>query len=138
MATKVLTNAYLLVNSVDLSDHVDTIELTEGVEAQDATAMGAAATKIYNPGLLTGALKVTFQQDYASSKVDQTLSPLLSGRTVHAVEVRSDTGARSTTNPAWTFNAFLTSYQPVAGGVGQEQKSAAEWALNGAITRATA
>jgi hypothetical protein len=121
MATQVLTNALVLVNAVDLSDHVKQVELSQSVDMQDVTAMGAD-TKLTKPGLKDWTLKITFHQDYAGSKVDATISPLIG--TTTTFEVRPVNAARSATNPGWTGTGSISSYNPVAGGVGDEQLAA--------------
>src|ERR1700694_3319763 len=121
MATQVLTNAYVLINAVDLSDHVQSVDLGQTVEQQEATAMGPSSdTRITKPGLKDGQVKIVFFQDYAAAKVDATISALLATNppTTTAVEVRPTNAARSTTNPAWTFTGSISSYNPIAGKVG--------------------
>jgi len=134
MATRILSNAYFLINSVDLSDHVQSMTYEELVDQQDNTAMGAT-TKITKPGLFDGSLKVTLFQDFATGKVDQTISPLL-GQTT-AIEIRPDIGARSLTNPAWTFTGSISAYNPIAGKVGDIQLCEVTIELASAFTRQT-
>ena len=121
MASKVLTNAFVLINAVDLSDHVKSVTLNYSVEVQDKTAM-TQFSRARLGGLKDWTLDIEFYQDYAAAKVDATIQPIVG--TQVAVEVRSDTGARSTTNPGYTGNGLIDSYQPVAGQVGQMQMSA--------------
>lgn len=132
MAQQILSLAFFLINAVDLSDHVKQIELSQAVDQQDATAMGAT-TKITKPGLLDGGLKVTLFQDFATSKVDQTISPLLG--TTTAIEVRPTNGARSATNPAWTFTGSISAYNPIAGSVGDIQTCEVTIELAGPVSR---
>jgi hypothetical protein len=53
MASFVLTNAYVKINSVDLSDHVRSVKINYSAETPDNTAMGAT-THSRLPGLSTG------------------------------------------------------------------------------------
>ncbi len=135
MAQTIIKNAYFLINGVDLSDHVETEDFSQIVEQLDATAMGAT-TKITKPGLLDGTLKVKLFQDYATGKVDQTISPLLGVTT--AIEIRADAGARALTNPAWTFTGSISAYNPIAGKVGDMQMCEVTIELASAVTRLTA
>ena len=114
MAQNALTNAFFLINAVDLSDHVEGIDFKQIVDQLEATAM-QATTKITKPGLFDGSLVVDLWQDYASGKTDQTISPLLG--TTTAIEIRPTNGARSTTNPAWTFTGCISNYNPITGKV---------------------
>ena len=137
MATQVLTNAMVLINAVDLSNHVKQVELSQSVDMQDVTAMGGD-TKITKPGLKDWSLKVTFHQDYAvgPNSVDATISPLIAAAPF-AIEVRPVNAARSTSNPAWTGQGSISSYNPVAGGVGEEQLAAVTIEAAGSLSRLT-
>jgi hypothetical protein len=124
----------VLLNAVDLSDHVKQVELSQSVDMQDVTAMGGD-TKLVKPGLKDWSLKITFHQDFAASKVDQTVFPLIGNTT--SFEVRSVNAARSTTNPAWTGTGAISSYNPVAGSVGEEQLAAVQIEAASALSRLT-
>lgn len=134
MAQTIISKAYFLINAVDLSDHVQSEDFGQVVEQLEATAMGAT-TKIQKPGLLDGQLKVILFQDYATGKVDQTISPLLGITTL--IEIRADNGARSLTNPAWTFTGSISSYNPIAGKVGDMQMCEVTIQLASAVVRQT-
>jgi len=135
MAQFVLTDASITVAAVDLSDHVQSITLDDGADIVDASNMGDT----YHARL--GALKdwsvqVTFQQDFASGKVDPTLDTLV-GTSV-ALVIKADSGAVSATNPSWSGNAILESYQIIGGGVGDLAISPVTFQGNGNLTRAEA
>jgi len=136
MAIAVTKTIYLTVNSVDLSDHVTEAKLDAGAETIDVTALGSDTGRIFNAGLKTWTLNVTFQQDYAASKVDATLSPL-QGAAAFAIVMRPATGNKAVTNPEWSGNFVLESYEPVSNRVGELQTAAAVFKPAGAITRAT-
>lgn len=135
MANRVIKNAYLLVNAVDLSACVKQITLNYKAEQQDDTAMGDTARSRI-PGLLDWDFEVEFFQDYAASKVDATLFSLV-GAAPFAVEIRGDGAAVGSTNPKYTGNATLESYVPVGGVVGESQMAPAKFLGVGALTRAT-
>lgn len=135
MANRVITNAYVLINSVDLSSCVRQVTLNYSAEQQDDTAMGDSARSRI-PGLKDWSLDIEFFQDYATSKVDATLFSLI-GASPFAVEIRGDAGSVSATNPKYTGNAVLESYQPVAGTVGENQMAPVRLMGVGALTRAT-
>jgi hypothetical protein len=135
MATKVLTNAFLLFATVDLSNRLISLEVPEGFETQDFTAM-SATSRVSKPGLATGQLKATLFQDYAAGSVDATFAA--QAGLIVAVEARADAGARAVTNPAWTFNGFWSSYNPLAGEVGGRQTCEVTIEINSPIIRLTA
>lgn len=102
----------LTVGGVDLSDHVQSIEVPYSYEPVDVTAMGATS-KASSPGLRDDKIVVTFFQDFASAKVDATLNPLVgsaSGATV--IAYASGTSASSTA-PKYTLLAWLSEYSPI-------------------------
>jgi len=138
MAQTPITKAFFLIGGTDLSDHVETIDFNQIVDQLEATAMGAT-TKITKPGLFDGSPKIKLYQDFANSKADQTISPLLgvAGGTP-AIEIRADSGARSVNNPAWTFNGSISAYNPIAGKVGDMQMCEITIELASAVTRLTA
>lgn len=100
MAIQVYTNGIVLVNGVDLTDHVSKVTVSDAREKKDVTTVNAQTNNIYTKGLGDASIALTFFQDYASAKVHQTIQPLLGSNTPVAVEVRPVNAARSATNPA--------------------------------------
>ena len=126
MAISVLTNAQVLINGVDLSDHVSKVTLEDTRDQVDITAMGAT-NKSYTKGLGDGKATVDFFQDFAASKVHATLSPLISSTTPFNVEVRPVNGARSTTNPAFLMSSLEFNYSMLDGAVGDASSMSVEF-----------
>jgi hypothetical protein len=118
MAITVLLNAQVIINSVDLSDHVSKVTLEDTRESVDITAMGATM-KTITKGLGDGKATIDFFQDFVAGKVHATLSPLISSAVGFPVEVRPVNGARSVTNPAWLMTALLMTYPMLDGKVGE-------------------
>jgi len=117
MTDFVLKDAYVSINAVDLSDHVRQVSWTYNAELQDNTAMGDT-TRSRLAGLLDCPLTIEFYEDHATSKVQQTLFPLV-GAAAFAVAVRaSKASAISATNPEYQKNMVLESYPLVSGSVG--------------------
>lgn len=118
MAVTVLTDAYVSVNNVDLSDHVTSVTIETTDDDVEITAMGATA-KAYAKGLGDANINVTFLQDFAAGKVDNTLWPLKSSAATFPVAVRSSkTAVRSPTNPEYQLTAALFGYNPLDGSIG--------------------
>lgn len=133
MAELVLTDAFVSVNSVDLSDHVVSITLSYSAAIMEKSAMGDTfMTRI--AGLKDWSISIEFNQDYASSKVDATMYSIV-GTSV-PIELRPTSSAASATNPKFTGNAFLESYDPIAGSIGDVQKAPVTLPGNGNLTRA--
>lgn len=139
MAIHVLTDASLTFNSVDLSDHVVTVEVNMSAEDVDVTAMGATS-RAHAPGLRDDRVTVTFLQDYAASKVDATLSTYVGNATGASLVVKPTSSAVSTTNPSYTMTAILLDYPPISGTVGEANTIDVTFvpAAGSKITRATA
>lgn len=118
MAIFTLTNALVLVNGVDLSDHCRSVTINDGRDKVDVTAMGAV-NKAYQKGLGDATIDAEFYQDFAAGKVHATLQPLIASTTPFQVEVRATNNPRSSTNPAFVIaNALLFEYDGLDGSVG--------------------
>lgn len=115
MAVLVLTNAKVLINTVDLSAFVRSVSINYQANLQDKTAMGATAhTRI--GGLKDWSMDFEFNQDFAAASVDATLFPIVGSSVV--VDVQPVNAARSATNPSYNGNAIMDSYKPISGKVG--------------------
>ena len=116
MAVFVLTDASVTVNSVDLSSYVTSVTLNYEKDSVEVTAMGSSG-HVYTGGLQNNTLDITFNQDFAATKVAATLDALIG--TTTTVVVKPTSAAVSATNPSYTMSsAFLAATQPVAGSVG--------------------
>ena len=134
MADIVLTNASVVVNSVDLSAHVTSVAISRSADAVETTAMGDTA-RTYTGGLESGTLDITFNQDYAAAKVEATLYALVNTSTT--VVVKPVAASVSATHPSYTMSCFVAEYSPVDGSVGDISSVSVSWPINGAITKAT-
>jgi hypothetical protein len=134
MAELVFTDAFVEINSVDLSDHVRQVTLNYSAELQDSTAMGDT-TRERLGGLKDWSLTVEFNQDFAASEVDATLFSIVG--TVFGVEVRATSSARSATNPGYNGNGILESYAPFGGGVGDLLVAPVTIQAAGTLSRST-
>jgi hypothetical protein len=117
VAKTILTDAFVVVNGVNLSDHGSHVEVTSDKDEVEVTGFGATS-KVILLGLGDGNMNFTFQQDFAVGSVDQTLQPIHANATSVLVEVRPTSAARSATNPAYTMTGVLSSYSPLNGDVG--------------------
>lgn len=139
MATLVYTDAYLLINSVNLSGWTRSLTLNYEAEMLDDTVMGTSGTRSNRPGLKNWNFDVEFLQDFAAGAVDATLFTLV-GAAAFPIELRPTSAARSATNPAYTGNAVLETYPPMAGEVGALSNVSASFRSGGGsvLTRLTA
>jgi hypothetical protein len=121
------TNALVLVNGIDLSDHCRGIHTVDNKNAVDVTAMGAGYTQ-ETKGLGEASITLDFLSDFSAGKVHATLQPLVGSTTPVAVEVRAVNAARSATNPAVLLAAaLLFSYSALDGSIGDAAEFSAEF-----------
>ena len=123
----VFTNAMVLVNGIDLSNHGRSVTVSDERAAVDVTAFGAGYIQ-ETKGLGTAAITVEFLQDFGAGSVHATLQPLIGSTTPVAVEVRAVNAARSATNPAMLLaSALLFTYTPLDGSIGDAAVFSAEF-----------
>ncbi|MGI5493883.1 hypothetical protein [Microtetraspora malaysiensis] len=134
MAVFTYIDAAVTINGVDLSDHVTKATLKIDVEDKETTAMGSG-WKSRTGGLKEGSLELELNQDFATSKVDATIWPLLG--TVVAVTIKPTSAATGPANPQYSGTVLIKEYTPLDGSVGDLAKTSVSWPTSGAITRAT-
>lgn len=137
MARIVLTNAYITINSVNLSDHIKSVTLTTSDDIVETTAFGSTArTRI--AGLADNSVALEFDQDYASNSVEATINAAgasLVG-TVTTIVVKPNGATTAADNPAYTFSALVSEWTPLNGAVGELATASVTWPISGAITKA--
>lgn len=117
MAQIVLTDASITINSVDLSTLANQVTLTYEKEAVESTAFGDTGRR-YVGGLQNITVDIEFMQDFASTKVEATVFPLVGTSTT--IVIKPTSAAVSTTNPTYTIsNTYLAAHTPVNGTVGE-------------------
>lgn len=136
MARLVLTNAYVTINGVNLSDHIASITLTTTDDVVDTTAFSSTAARTRVAGLADNSVALEFHQDYATSSVEATIYPLLGSTTTVVVKPNGATTAAD--NPSYTFSALVSEWTPLGGAVGELATASVTWPISGAITKAVA
>ncbi len=117
MAVKVLTNALITINSVDLSTKGNSVTLNYEIDSVEVTAFGMSGHQ-FTGGLQNLSVEIALMQDFAASLTEATIFPLVG--TTTTLVIRADSGAVSATNPTYTVsNAFLAAHTPVAGATGE-------------------
>lgn len=134
MARIVLTDAFVTINAVNLSDHIASVTLSTTEDIIETTAFGSTArTRI--AGLLDNSITLEFHQDYAATSVEATIYPLI-GAAPTAIVVKPNGATTSSTNPSYTFNCLVSEWTPLNGAVGELATASVTWSINGAITKA--
>jgi hypothetical protein len=134
MARIVLTNAFISVGGVDLSDLVSSVSLSSTFDVVETSAFSSSATKTRVAGLADNSITLEFHQDYATGEVEQTIYPLLG--TVAAVIVKPNGASTSAFNPSYTCQAVISEWTPLNGAVGELASASVSWPVTGAITKA--
>jgi hypothetical protein len=135
MARIVLTDASIVINSVNLSDHIASVTITTSEDVIDTTGFSStsAAGRTRVAGLVDNSVTLEFHQDFATSNVEATIYPLLGSTTT--VVVKPTSAAQGATNPSYTFSALVSEWQPLSGSVGELATASVTWPISGAITK---
>ena len=131
MAKHIFYDASVVVNGVDLSDHVEAVSLVATTNKQAAAAMGDINDYSMPGTLALSDIAATFYQDYASGKVYQTLQTAWAARTTFNLVLKPTSGAAASTNPQWTIPVFVASQPVMTGTRGQRHMVAATLAVAG-------
>lgn len=138
MASFVLKDASLVLDGVDLSNHVLSIAVSRSKDAPQNTAMGDDDHTYLADGLKDATLTVTFKQDFAAGSVDATLNSVYDDTATVVAVIKPTSAAVSATNPSFTASVICTDYGPIDGGVGDVATTSATLKVSGAVTRAVA
>lgn len=137
MGTLVLKSASLIVGGVDLTDHIQQVEMNFSKDVLDGTYMGCNS-KAKVIGLGDSKIPVTFLQDYAASKTDATLWGIFNGGSAVVISGKPTSAAASSTNPWYSVSAVLAEYSGISGKVGDLATVSVTFEGTGDVTRATA
>lgn len=117
MAKTILKSCVIEVNSVDLSNHASSVELSMKKADIDTTNFSGGG-KEHSPGLSDDEITINFQQDFDVAEVNATLYTLYVNEVEFPVSVVPAAGSVSATNPRFTATCRLLEYQPLSGKVG--------------------
>jgi hypothetical protein len=114
MAVEILKSCTVTIGAVDLSSLVESVSITHAAEKVEITSMGMTSRR-YATGLSADAMSINFYVDFAATKTEATLYPLV-GTSVTVV-VKPTSAVTSVTNPTYTYsNAFVESHTPLGTG----------------------
>jgi len=138
MAKVVLTNPTVILDSVDLSDHITSLSINTNYDLVEVTQVGDIAKKMV-AGLEDNSVTFDFQQDFAAvsyignSGVDAVIFPKRGLKI--ACTVRPTTAAISATNPEYQFKCVISQWSPLSGGVGELATVQVQWPIFGPIVK---
>lgn len=135
MAAFVITAPVITINGVDLSDHIDSVEINDETADVKTTNFGSSGNETRTGGLKSGSITISMQQDYATSKVDATL--WAARGTAITVTVKATSASTSATNPLYSGSYLVTQYKPASGKVGDLSMLSVTWPRTGDLTRST-
>jgi hypothetical protein len=116
MAQIVLKDASITINSVDLSNRSNNIEINYEIESVEVTAFGG--NRSFTGGLQNNTVTVDLMQDFAATNVEATIFPLVG--TTTTLVFKPTSSATSATNPTYTISgAYLSSHTPISATVGE-------------------
>jgi hypothetical protein len=137
MARIVLTDVGVVINNIDLSDHVATVTINQSVDAVETTAFGdGGRTRI--GGLEDSSITLDFHQDFAAGEVDATIAPLVGGTASFQISPFGTAVAASGTAPRYSGTVLLTEWTPLNGSVGDLSTASVTWPVSGVVARSTA
>lgn len=116
MAAIVLTNASITINSVDLSSLSNNVEINYEIESVEVTAFGS--NRSFVGGLQNNSVTVDIMQDFAATKTEATIFPLVG--TTTTLVFKPTSAVVGATNPSYTITgAYLASHTPISATVGE-------------------
>lgn len=136
MATICLTDASLVVNSVDLSDHVRSLTIEASADVLDDSAMGSG-WRSKKAGAKQFTLTAEWNQDYAASEVDATLWAAFNAGANITFTGKPTSAAVGSTNPSYSGSVVPSKYTPITGAYGDLSTLSTSWEGSGTLTRAT-
>lgn len=137
MAKHILYNASVVLNGVDLSDHVESVEFVPALNSQNAAAMSDVEDYSMPGTRVIGDISLNMYQDFAASKTYATLMTLWTNRTTFNAVIKADAGANATTNPQFTVAVFVKSFPVVSGSRGDRHMTQVVLAPAGVMSIAT-
>ena len=136
MAIYLDNNVGLKIATVDLSEYVTSITLTQTFDEVETTAMGATAHQ-FSKGLEASTLTVDFLNDWAAAKVQATLQAAY-GTSVTAIVIPVKGTAVGATNPTYTVSILVNNLTPVGtGGPEDFARSSMTFTCTSAVAYAT-
>ena len=116
MAAIVLKDASITINAVNLSSLSNNVEIVYEIESVEVTAFGG--NRSFVGGLQNNSVTVELMQDFAATKTEATIFPLVG--TTTTLVFKASTDAVGATNPSYTITgAYLASHTPISATVGE-------------------
>jgi hypothetical protein len=131
----VLKDAYVMVNTVNISAWVKSLKLDYGAAIKETTAMTQNSFAGL-AGLKDWSVDLEVNQDFGASAIDATMFALVGGAAV-AIKIRPTSAAVGSTNPEFQGNVLVESYPPLSGSKGDVAGASIKLRGTGDLVRAT-
>jgi hypothetical protein len=136
MAVFSATDYDITINSVNLSDRLNSIELSVDVAELDTTNYDSAGWTELIGGRKSGTVSLSFMQDFAESEVEATIYPLIG--TTTAIVIKPTSGSVSATNPSYTQTVLVKDWKPIPGvDPAGLPVASVSWPTSGAVVKGT-
>jgi len=135
MAVFLNNNVGVKINTVDLSDLVQSVTINRSFEELDVTAMGDLSRKAVK-GLEASTVTIDFLNDTAAGETLATLQAAW-GTTVTAVFLQQKGTAVSATNPLYTVSILVNNTTDINGAVGDIGTQSITFTCNSTVAVAT-
>jgi len=115
--TTYLSNAKVLIATIDLSDQCKSATIERTIEALESSAFGST-NRVYTAGMEASTFTGEFMQSYSASETYATLAALIG--TSITIVVNPTSAANSATNPGFTLTGtYLESVKVIDAQIGQ-------------------
>jgi hypothetical protein len=133
MAVFLSNGVQVILNSVDLTDHVTSATINRVFEELEISAMGDTARK-YTKGLETSTITLDFLNDNAASGAGSVRAALQAawGTTV-PITLKQTNAAISTTNPEYQSTILVNNTTDINGAVGDISSQSITFTCNSPI-----
>jgi hypothetical protein len=134
MAVFLNNGVQVTVNSVALTDHVQSVTLNRNFDELEVTAMGDSGHKFVK-GLEASSVTIDFLNDTAAANVLATLQAAW-GTSV-TVTLKQTSAATSATNPLYTMICLVNGTTDINGATGDLGTQSITWNVNGTVVITT-
>jgi hypothetical protein len=140
MSALVLTNAYVSIGGVDISEFVTSVGLSTSYDIFETTQMNDYSKK-YVPGLAENKINLEFIQDFnpvdgLEKIINSHVTSLLG--TIQSMEIRPVNAGVSSSNPKYTFQVVVSNWTSINASVGELATVSIAWPISGDITKSIA
>lgn len=132
MAKEILIDCKIVINSVDVSNYVNSVEIDGDAEVKDSTGFGDG-TRTYAVGYKNWSLKLNFMHDYADNGMNEQLYAWWG--TSQAIEITKADATVSATNPKFSGTGIFQSVPLFNASVGEISGGSITVQGSGVLTR---